>query len=131
MGNTGYDVVELLGAGHYKKEVNMPVKVSQITQYNYQFHGGPDGYQNSRSILRLKAGNTSVAYVHFVPEGNTIPNDYLQTSTGWIRMFMPESALPSVIDMLRNESPIYIYHVSGTTRLYTGNEPVGEEESAA
>lgn len=101
--------------------------VHQINQYNYQFHGGANGYQNSRSILRLEEGNTAVAYIHFVPNGLPIPND-TQSSSGFIRMYMPESALPAVIDMLRNESPIRIYHVSGNTRLYTGDEPVGEGE---
>ena len=104
--------------------------MSQITQYNYQFHGGPNGYASRRSILRLNGDAGALAYVYFMAEGNTIPND-TQTSSGFIKMYMHESALPAVIDMLRNESPVYIYHVGGNTRLYTGNEPIGEEESGA
>ncbi len=101
--------------------------IHQITQYNYQFHGGANGYQNSRSILRLKSGNSAVAYIHFVPEGTAIPND--TEINGFIRMYMPESALPGVIDMIRNESPIYIYYAAGSGFLRTGDEPIGEEES--
>ena len=101
--------------------------VHQVTKYNYQFHGGASGYSNNRAVLRLKDGNTSVAYVHFVPEGQTIPSD-TESSSGFIRMYMPESALPGIIDMLRNESPISIYYASGSGFLRTGNEPIGEGE---
>ena len=41
---------------------------------------------------------------------------------------MPESALPGVIDMLRNESPIIIYYAAGSGFLRTGDEPIGEGE---
>jgi len=99
----------------------------QVTQYNYQFHGGAHGYRNHRSVLRLNERNTSVAYVYFMPEGEAIPDD-TESSSGFIRMYMPESTLPSVIDMLRNESPIHIYYAAGSGFLRTGNEPIGEGE---
>jgi hypothetical protein len=99
----------------------------QVTKYNYQFHGGVNGYSSNRAVLRLKNENTAVAYVHFVPEGKAIPND-TESSSGFIRMYMPESAIYSVIDMLRNESPISIYYAAGSGFLRTGNEPVGEGE---
>ncbi len=101
--------------------------IRQITQYDYQFHGGASGYGNNRSVLRLKDRNREVAYVHFVPEGQAIPNDTV-LSSGFIRMYMPESALPGVIDMVRNESPIYIYYAAGSGFLRTGDEPIGEGE---
>lgn len=101
--------------------------VHQITKYSYQFHGGANGFQNSRSILRLEKDNTTVAHVHFVPNGLPIPDD-TQSSNGFIKMYMPESAITAVIDMLRYESPICIYHVSGNTCLYVNREPDGEGE---
>ncbi len=98
---------------------------NQVTQYNYQFHGGANGYANNRSVLRLKDGNKAVAYIYFLPEGRAIPND-TESNNGFIRMHMPESALMGVIDMLRNESPISVYYASGSGFLRTGNEPIGE-----
>ena len=101
--------------------------IHSVTQYNYQFHGGASGYQGNRAVLRLKNGNTSVAYVYFKPEGITLPSD---TNTGsWIKMYLPESLIPAVMETLRNESPISVYYASGSGFLITGNEPVGEEES--
>ena len=98
----------------------------QVTAYNYQFHGGPNGYQDYRCILRLKNGSQSVAYVYFLVEGKTIPSD---SDTGsWIKMYMPESMIFPVVDQLRNEEPIEVYFASGSGFLRTGNEPIGEEE---
>jgi hypothetical protein len=99
-----------------------------VTEYNYQYHGGPGGYAGRRAILRLKNGTTSLAYVYFMVEGHTIPSDN-QSGTR-INMYMPESALEGVIDMLRNESPIEIYYASGSAFLRTGSEPIGEEEGS-
>lgn len=43
-------------------------------------------------------------------------------------MYVPESQLASVIDMLRNESPVSVYYASGSGFLHTGSEPIGESE---
>ncbi len=115
----------LLGAGHYKKEVNMPL----ITGYSQHFTGTSESH-GSRASLSLIYRRREVAAVFFVPEGETIPND-IETSSGRIIMYMRESLLPNVIDMLRNEKPIFIRHFPSiqTTLLRTGKEPTGEEES--
>lgn len=101
--------------------------VYTVGEYNYQIHGGPAGYQGSRVIIRLNEGTGgSVAYLHFIPEGRPIPPD--TDGPPWIRMYLPESQLGSVIDMLRNEQPLSVYFAAGSGFLRTGNEPVGEEE---
>jgi hypothetical protein len=100
--------------------------VNPVTKYNYQFHGGPNGYQGNRAIVRLQNGNQSVAYVHFVPAGKPIPSD--TDTPPWIRMYLPESQLATVIDMLRNETPISVYYAAGSGFLLTGDEPIGESE---
>ena len=104
----------------------------QVAKYDYQIHGGPNGYQNSRAIIRLYAKTGPVAtagtlaYVHVVPEGMPIPAD--TDAAPWMRMYVPESQFQSVIDMLRNEAPVYVYYASGSGFLHTGKEPIGESE---
>jgi hypothetical protein len=100
--------------------------VHNVTTYNYQFHGGPNGYQGHRAVARLNNGSTSVAYLYFIPEGKAIPAD--TDSGSWIKMYMPESSIPAVIDMLRNEKPVKVYFASGSGFLLTGDEPIGENE---
>ena len=46
--------------------------------------------------------------------------------------FLPESHYSRYIDLLRNEKPVFAYLNSeypDINRLYTGTEPVGEEET--
>ena len=43
-----------------------------------------------------------------------------------MRMYVPESQFLAVIDMLRNERPISVYHAAGSGFLHTGSEPIGE-----
>ena len=104
----------------------------QVAKYDYQIHGGPNGYQGNRAIIRLYAKTGPIAtagtlaYVHVVPTGNPIPVD--TDSPPWMRMYVPESQFQSVIDMLRNEGPVSVYFASGSGFLHTGKEPIGEGE---
>lgn len=45
----------------------------QVTSYDYQLHGGANGYQGNRAIIRLYGAVGTLAYVHAVPAGNPIP----------------------------------------------------------
>jgi hypothetical protein len=98
----------------------------QVTRYDYQVHGGVNGYLGSRAVIRLYGDTGTLAYVHVVPAGNPIPGD--TDTPPWMRMYVPESQFLAVIDMLRNEGPISVYYASGSGFLHTGNEPIGEAE---
>jgi hypothetical protein len=98
----------------------------QVTSYDYQIHGGPNGYSGSRAVIRLYGDAGPLAYVHVVPAGNPIPDD--TDLPPWMRMYVPESQFHAVIDMLRNEGPISVYYASGSGFLHTGSEPIGEGE---
>jgi len=54
-------------------------------------------------------------------------HDYLP-GDGRIRMCLPSSMFQGVLDMLRNEKPIYCYFAAGRGFLDTSGEPVGEGE---
>ena len=41
---------------------------------------------------------------------------------------MPEALIRSVMEMLREESPVTIYYNQSQLFLCTGNEPIGEAE---
>jgi hypothetical protein len=43
-------------------------------------------------------------------------------------MYMPETLISDVMEMLRQESPVSIYYNQGQVFLHTGDEPVGEAE---
>jgi len=43
-------------------------------------------------------------------------------------MHFPSAMLQNVLDVLRNETPVYIYFAQGRGFLSTSKEPVGEGE---
>lgn len=46
-----------------------------------------------------------------------------------IRMHLPSAMFQNVLDILRNEQPVYIYWAQNRGFLSTSKEPVGEGES--
>lgn len=49
-------------------------------------------------------------------------------SGGIISMNLPSAMFENVIDVLRNEKPIYVYFAQNRGFLTTSMEPIGEEE---
>jgi hypothetical protein len=43
-------------------------------------------------------------------------------------MHLPSAMFENVLDVLRNEKPVYVYFAAGSGFLSTSAEPVGEEE---
>lgn len=102
-----------------------------VTHYIVYFLGTPGWPDGTVVQLRLAttAGGTTAGYVRFHEEGGVIPNDSVGSS-GTIYMHLPIARYAEVMDLLRNESPIYFSYSSLGQRatLGTSPEPVGEEE---
>ena len=99
-----------------------------IGSYSILVYGSPSGYQTNRAQIQLKDKNGQVAaWIRFNDPGQFFEDDY--ESNGIIRMHLPSTMLESVIDVLRNEEPIYIYFASGRAFLGTSAEPIGEGEA--
>lgn len=102
---------------------------AEVAKYHILFYGSPSGYQTNRAQVALfdSSGNP-VAYVRFNDPGMFFEDDY--ESNGIIRMHLPSAMFENVLDVLRNEKPIYVYFGAGRALLATSLEPVGEEELA-
>lgn len=104
-----------------------------VVRYDYQINGGPTGYMGHRAIIRLYDATDylakAVAYIYFIPEGRAVPNN--TESELWIKLYLPESQIPAVVDMLRNEKPVSVFYNNTAALLFTGKEPVGEAEAGA
>jgi hypothetical protein len=102
----------------------MPV----VSSYSLLVYGSPSGYQTNRAQIDLRDENgQSVAWVRFNDPGMFFEDDY--ESGGIIRMHLPSTMLASVLDVLRNEEPVYVYFAAGRAFLGTASEPIGEGES--
>lgn len=100
---------------------------TEIKNYHILFYGGPDGYQTNRAQIALyDAAGKSAAWLRFQDPGMTFENDY--QDSGIIRMHLPSAMFENVLDVLRNEKPIYVYFAQNRGFLATTQEPVGEHE---
>ncbi len=100
--------------------------MANVTSYSILIYGSPDGYQTNRSQIQLTNGNTVVAWLRFNDPGMAFENDYV--SNNIIRMHLPSTMFQSVLDILRNETPLNIYFAQGRGFFGTSSEPVGEGE---
>ncbi|MGF1639666.1 MAG: hypothetical protein ACFCUO_01810 [Rhodospirillales bacterium] len=99
----------------------------EIKHYHVLFYGSPSGYQTNRAQIALYGANgKTVAFLRFNDPGMFFEND--SESGGIILMHLPSAMFHSVLDVLRNEKPVYIYFAQGRGFLATSKEPIGEGE---
>lgn len=100
---------------------------SVVEKYHVLVYGSPSGYQTNRAQIALYDGsNKVVAYLRFNDPGMFFENDSL--SGGIVKMHLPTHTFDSVLDVLRNEKPVYVYFAQNRGFLATSAEPVGENE---
>ena len=106
----------------------MAYKVHQIKDYQYSFDariGGP-------GRLQLWGDLGRIADIGFVGEASAISAPVIAADLNSATVSFKRSALPDLIDMLRNESPVSVTinnQPPGFVFVHTGLEPVGEGES--
>lgn len=99
----------------------------QVSKYHVLIYGGPTGYQTNRAQIQLSdSAGKSRAWIRFNDPGMSFETDYEQD--GVIRMHLPSDMFGPVIDLLRNESGLYVYMAQGRAFLGTSSEPIGEGE---
>ena len=103
-------------------------EIFEITNYQYYSFSSRDSGAKSVAICTGNAGKT--VYVHFRGAADSL-SEATQIDADRFILYYRESELQTIIDMLRNEKPVYlIYQPDGTnnSRISTGSEPVGEGE---
>ena len=119
----------------------MPYVVNEVKHYKITFYGtSSHAYKDCRASITLYGpGNKCgiVGRISFFPpdvvkkrQDNLVmtikePKEYVPQG------YMPDTVIGAVIDMLRNEKPIYVHWSEYRKNLYlsTSSEPVGEEET--
>ena len=100
---------------------------TEVKKYHILFYGSPQGYQTNRAQIALyNDKDKTVAFIRFNDPGMFFENDYQRD--GIIRMHLPSAMFQNVLDVLRNEKPVYIYFAQNRGFLSTSKEPVGEGE---
>lgn len=105
----------------------MSYKVQQIKQYNYSF----DARAGDAGRLQLWGDQAKIAEIVFVADTAAVPAPQLAPDLSSATAYFKRSALPGLIDMLRNESPVSVTinnQSPGFVFVHTGLEPAGEGE---
>ena len=93
-------------------------------------YGGPAGSEKGvrAKIFLFDSTNVTAGILSFYDPGHTVPKDKKVGIS--VRMAMNVSELHGVVDILRNEAPIYLLWQESEQRgiLSTSQEPVGEGE---
>lgn len=102
------------------------VRKHKINKYKYEFRCSKP---ENAGVLYLSEGGKLICIVVFVDEEKEIPPPR-EDLKGVIYIAYKFDWYQNVIDMLRNEKPVYLIWDSTTrmARITTDEEPVGEEE---
>ncbi len=105
----------------------MPYTTIEIKKYRCAlFSSG----ENPAKVSFYDASEANFATAYIRPDSEKLREAY-QDSGGKYRLYYKRSSLPDLIDMLRNEKPVYLHFWQGTgnnTHIATWREPVGEAE---
>lgn len=83
-------------------------------------------------IILYDPQNELLGGMSFYKEGQPIPDNYELTNVTSIQVYLManEKQLPGIVDMLWTEKPCsVIYNTPTSVQIYTGTEPIGEEET--
>jgi hypothetical protein len=104
--------------------------MKKVKHYAVRIHGGPKGSgDGSRASIHLfDEKKRMVGHISFMDEGVELAAD--RKSGDVIYLALPSSTLEQVVDLLRNEGPIYIDWQETLKNAYLGTsqEPVGDGE---
>lgn len=100
------------------------MKITEIERYTYYLFGSR---AKGEAIIFLYDDKSTVAgEIVFCDDAEPLPP--AAAEHGRQVLYFRRSALHDVVDLLRNEGPIYLKQDDGSVALSTGYEPVGEGE---
>ncbi len=105
----------------------MSYKTVEIKDYRLAMFSSGEGAAKI-SLFDSAGKNFATAYVR--PDSETLPQAY-EDPSGMFRLYFQLSRLGELVDMLRNEAPVYVHFWTKTgnnSHIATQREPVGEAE---
>jgi hypothetical protein len=110
--------------------------IIEIKKYDVAYYAGGKnaaGYPY-RAIIGLRSDDDMLigaAYFHL--SSATMPNGDAQKASGYISCHYPAADYPQILDILRNEKPVYVEfeaNIGNIGNIRTSAEPVGEGEQS-
>jgi len=109
----------------------MGTENARIEKYQYTIHQNiADNKPRAIPLLSLfDQKRQLLGIIAFIPDSEALQKP-VDSPNGHVTMHMHQSRFASVIDMLRNEKPVYFswWREAESFALSTSKEPVGEQE---
>ena len=102
----------------------------KIEKYQVQHFAGGTSYFLRAMIWLYDENKATFANARFYMNPNDVPAHDTKASNGFVACHYPPEQYSDVLDLLRNEEPVYL-HFSDTNKMgyfSTAPEPVGEGE---
>ena len=101
--------------------------MGKVNRYRLVLYGASRDKPNLKAKVELyeQSGDaiSSVGKIRFYAGGERLPKD--EKLKDGIQMHLPADLLPTTLDVLRHEEPLYFSYHEGRGVLGTGVEPVG------
>lgn len=98
-----------------------------VHKYQVSFDGNPKGFENQRAMISLFGEKRCHGHIHFLDPDMEFSMDS-KDEEGTIHMHLPSSMFGNVIDVLRNEKPVYFFYRHDRAWLQTLLEEIDEED---
>jgi len=124
----------LLKTKTHNRSVRLNVPIIEIKKYDAAYYAGARnsaGY-SYRAIIGLRDENDGlIGAAYFHRDATTLPVTDTRKSSGYISCHYLAEDYSQVLDLLRNEKPVYVefdVHLGNMANIRTSAEPVGEGE---
>jgi hypothetical protein len=111
--------------------------IMEIKKYDVAYYAGgrnAAGYPY-RAIIGLRDDNDKlIGAAYFHQDSTTMPDADTQKASGYISCHYLAADYPQVLDILRNEKPVYVefeVEAGNIANIRTSAEPVGEGEQSS
>lgn len=112
-----------------EKEKEKGIEVRTITHYTYMIFSSRAEESDYKAVIMITAQTGFLGYINLVADGNKLPKAVKMHNLYYFYYHMQD--MPAIVDMLRNEGPVYIFYQEGDAnmcRISTTMEPAGEGE---
>lgn len=105
------------------------IEIKTIERYSCMMFSSRSGDADMKAVIMITAENEFLGYLNFMADGAILPEPDKKYNLYYFYYHM--SDMPSVIDLLRNEGPVYVFYMESNKencRISTTMEMVGEGE---
>lgn len=107
------------------------IEIKEYTIRHYAGGSNEVGYGYRVIMSLIGNNNTAIGAVFFHRTKDTMPAADSKSASNYVSMHYTMDEYPQIVDLLRNEAPLYLNFVEGNFNfgsISTSKEPVGENE---